>query len=105
MKQPARKRALRKVGLSSAIAVTVLVSGIGVASAATHPSKPMSPPAARGSKDDGATAPAPMPPRGPLGVGGEVTAVTSSSITLTTTSGSLTYVINSSTTVMDLRPG
>ena len=36
MKHLSRKRTLRNVGLTSAIAVTVLASGIGVASASTH---------------------------------------------------------------------
>jgi hypothetical protein len=105
MKHVSRKGALRKVGLSSAIAVTVLASGIGVASASTPPSKPVSPPAALGSKDDGATPPAPMPPRGSPGIGGDVTSLSSSSITVSTLSGSSTYSIDASTTVTDLRPG
>jgi Domain of unknown function (DUF5666) len=105
MKHPSRKRTLRKVGLTSAIAVTVFASGIGVASASTHPSKPVSPPAARGSKDAGVTPPAPMLARGPFGIGGDVTALTSSSITIATQSSSVTYSLNASTTVTDLRPG
>ena len=105
MKHPSRKRTLRKVGLTSAIAVTVFASGIGVASASTHPSQPVSPPAARGSRDAGMTPPAPLPPRGPMGVGGDVTALTSSSITIATRSSSVTYSLTSTTTVTDLRPG
>jgi hypothetical protein len=105
MKYPSRKRTLRKVGLTSAIAVTVFASGIGVASASTHPTRPVSPPAAHGSKDAGATPPAPMPPRGPLGIGGDVTALTSSSITIATSSSSVTFSLTAATTVTDLRPG
>lgn len=105
MKQSSRKRALQKVGLSSVIAVTVLAGGIGVASASTHPSRPVSPPAARGSKDNGATPAAPMPSRGPLGTVGDVTALSSTSITLATPTGSTTYSITNSTTVTDQRRG
>jgi hypothetical protein len=105
MKHPSRKRTLRKVGLTSAIAVTVFASGIGVASASTHPSRPVSPPAARGSKDAGVTPPAPMPPRGPLGIAGDVTALTSSSITIATTARPVTYSLTAATTVTDHRPG
>lgn len=105
MQQPSRKRTLRTVGLSSAIAVTVFACGIGVASASTHPSKPVSPPAARGSKDAGATPAAPMSHGGPLVLGGDVTAVTSSSVTVATSTGSLTYFITATTTVTDQRPG
>jgi hypothetical protein len=105
MKHPSRKRTLGKTGLASAIAVTVFASGIGVANASTHPSKPVSPPAARGSKDAGATFPTPMPPRGPLGIGGDVTALTSSSITIATNAGSMTYSLSTAATVTDLRPG
>jgi len=47
---------------------------------------------------------APMPPRGPSGVGGDVTALTSSSITIVNFDGTAsTYVINSSTVVTNLR--
>ena len=104
MIQPIRKRVLRNVGLSSAIAVTVLVSGVGVASASTHSPKSVSALALRSSRDASTTSPPPMPPRGPSGVGGDFTALTSSSITIVNFDGTAsTYVINSSTVVTNLR--
>ena len=104
MIQPIRKRVLRNVGLSSAIAVTVLVSGVGVASASTHSPKSVSALALRSSRDASTTSPPPTPPRGPSGVGGDVTALTSSSITIVNFDGTAsTYVINSSTVVTNLR--
>ena len=46
-----------------------------------------------------------MPPGGPRGIGGDVKAVTSSSVTVATSTGSLTYFITATTTVTDQRPG
>jgi hypothetical protein len=98
MNRKSRKRVLRHVGLSSAIAATVLVSGVGVASAATHPSRPANALMARGSKDATATAPAMR--ANESGIEGDVTALTPSSITLVNFDGTLlTYAINSSTNV------
>ena len=102
MKRKSRKRVLRHVGLSSAIAATVLVSGVGVASAATHPSRPAAALMARSSKDAATTAS--LMRAHESGVGGDVTALTPSSITLVNFDGtSLTYAINSSTSVTDRR--
>jgi len=104
MNQPSRQRVLRKVGLSSAIAVTVLVSGVGVASASAHTVKSVNPVALRSSKDASTTTPPPMPPRETGGVGGDVNALTSSSITIVNFDGTATtYVINSSTVITKLR--
>jgi hypothetical protein len=104
MKQPSRTRALRRVGLSSAIAITVLASGIGVASASTHASKPAHSSTFRNAKDATTNAPPPMPAGGPGGIGGDVTALTSSSVTIESFNGTATtYAINASTTVTDLR--
>jgi hypothetical protein len=104
MKQPSRKRVLRRVGVSSAIAVTVLAGGVGVASASTYPLKSAPPAATSGSNDAGTTSPPPMPPRGPGGVGGDVTALTDASITVVTPDGTAnTYTINSSTVITDRR--
>jgi|GEM_PF-419666 len=104
MNQPSRQRVLRKVGLSSAIAVTVLVSGVGAASASTHSVKSVNPLTLRGSKDASTTTPPPTPPRETGGVGGDVNALTSSSITIVNFDGiTTTYVINSSTVITKLR--
>jgi hypothetical protein len=104
MNQPSRQRVLRKVGLSSAIAVTALVSGVGVASASTHSVKSVNSVALRSSKDANTTTPPPPPPRETGGVGGDVNALTSSSITIVNFDGTTTtYVINSSTVITKLR--
>ncbi len=104
MKPPSRTRALRRVGLSSAIAVTVLASGVGVASASTHPSKSAPPTATRSSKDADTTAPPPLPPRGPGGVGGDVTSLTDSSITVSNLDGTAnTFTLDASTVVTNRR--
>jgi hypothetical protein len=104
MKRPSRQRFLRTTGLSSAIAVTVLVSGVGVASASTHSLKSVHSIDLRGSKDAGTTTPPPTPPRGPGGVGGDVNALTSTSITVVDPEGATTtYVINSSTVITKFR--
>jgi len=104
MKRPSRQRVLGKVGLSSAIAVTVLVSDIGVASASTHSLKAVHPVALRDSKDASTTTPPPMPPRGPGGIGGDVNALTSSSITIVNFDGTTTtYAFNSSTVITRFR--
>ena len=104
MERPSRQRALRNVGLSSAIAVTVLVSGVGVASASTHSTKSVNPVALRGAKDASTTTPPPMPPGGPEGIGGDVNALTSSSITIVNPDGTTkTYAIDSSTVIRKTR--
>jgi len=104
MIRPSRQRALRKVGLSSAIAVTVLVSGVGVASASTHSLKSVPPVTPRGSKDASTTTPTPTPPREPGGVGGDVKTLTSTSITIVNLDGTATtYAINSRTVITKLR--
>ena len=98
MNRSSRKRALRRVGLSSAIVVTVLASAVGVASASPRVSRFADSPAARSLLDAGTNAP-PMPPGGPRGIGGDVKALTRSSITtvyLDATAGS--YV---NTTALD----
>jgi hypothetical protein len=46
-----------------------------------------------------------MPPRGPLGFVGDVTALTSTSITIATNFSPVTYSIGATTAVTDLRPG
>jgi len=106
MKQPSRTRALRRVGLSSAVAITVLASGVGVAGASNHSSKPSTSSTALDVKDVAADPSPPMPFGGPHGIGGDVTALTSSSVTIERLDGaSSTYAINASTTVTDLRHG
>ena len=104
MNRTSCQRALRKVGLSSAIAVTVRASGVGVASASTHSLKSVHPANLRGAKDASTTTPPPTPPRGPGGVGGDVNALTSTSITIVNLEGTTTtYVINSSTEITKFR--
>ena len=106
MKQPSRTRALRRVGLSSAVAITVLASGVGVAGASNHTSKPSTSSAAHDAKDVAADPSPPMPFGGPHGIGGDITALTSSSVTIERLDGTTTtYAINGSTTVTDLRHG
>jgi hypothetical protein len=85
------------------VAVSVLASAVGVAGASTHASRFANAPAARSSKDAGTNAP-PMPLGGPGGVGGDVKAVTGSSITIVSSDGTAsTYALNSATTVTDIR--
>jgi hypothetical protein len=71
MKRLSRSSVLRHVGLSSAVAVTMLASGVGVAGAATTAWRPAKAPVALGSSDAGMNAP-PMSPGGPRGIGGGV---------------------------------
>jgi hypothetical protein len=71
MKRLSRSSVLRHVGLSSAVAVTMLASGVGVAGAATTAWRPAKAPVALGSRDAATNAP-PMPPGGPRGIGGGV---------------------------------
>jgi hypothetical protein len=108
MNQPPRRGVLRKVGLSSAIAVTVLVGGVGVASASTHSSTAVFPAAVQGSNavgsnDAGTNAPL-MPPRGPGGISGDVKSLTDTSFTIVNIDRTAsTYAINASTTITNLR--
>ncbi len=74
MKRSSRKRVLRHVGFPSAVAVAMLVSGVGVAGAATTPSRPKTTPAALDWSDAGTNTRPPMPPGGPRGIGGGVNA-------------------------------
>jgi hypothetical protein len=94
-----RKRTLRHAGVSSAIAIGVVATGVGVASASTHA-------AARTSTSATASArrihPSSMPttPGAHCGIGGDVSAVSATSITITHPRGTTsTYSINTSTTV------
>jgi hypothetical protein len=72
MKRSTGKRVLRHVGLPSAVAVAILVSGVGVAGATTTPSRSMTMLAALGLRDAGTNTRPPMPPGGPRGIGGGV---------------------------------
>ena len=100
MNRTSRLRALRRVGLSSAVAVTVLASAAGVAGASTHASRFANRPAVRSSMDAGTNAP-PMPPGGPRGIGGDVKAFASSSITVVpaTIAGRVSAIDDDSITV------
>jgi hypothetical protein len=95
-----RKRTLRHAGVSSAIAIGVVATGVGVANASTHATS------ARTSTSATANAkrihPSSMPttPGAPCGIGGDVSAVSTTSITITDLRGTTsTYAINASTTV------
>ena len=106
MKQRSGIRALRRVGLSSAVAITVLAGGVGVAGASNHVTKPSTSSAALDAKDVAADPSPPMPFGGPHGIGGDITALTSASVTVERLDGTTsTYAINGSTTVTDLRHG
>jgi hypothetical protein len=80
----------------------VLAGGIGVAGASTHSSKPASSSSVLHSRD--ATTNLPPMPLGPRGIGGDVTALTSTSLTVVGVDGTTsTYAIDSSTVVTDNR--
>jgi hypothetical protein len=102
MNRNSQKRVLRQVGLSSAVAATVLVTSVGVASATTHSARPATAPAARTSNFTGPNAPL-LRLRVP-GTNGDVTEVTDTSITLKNFDGTtMSFAINSATMVTDHR--
>ena len=111
MTQSTQARVLRRVGVSSAAAVKVLASGIGVANASILQLRPVNPSTTNQAKDANTNAPPPMPFGGPGvssgldDIGGEVTALSSSSLTIVSLNGTQsTYGINPSPFVTDLRP-
>jgi hypothetical protein len=100
---PPKKKMSRMIGVPTAVVLGVFVTGAGVASASTHPAKSahakttVTAPTARPRANQGG--PGAMP-GGCNGVGGDVTALTSSAITVLNREGtSTTYAITSTTTV------
>lgn len=99
MSKVIRKKTLRHASISTAIAIGVVVTGVGVASASTHvtPTRPSTSLTANAKRIHPSTS---MPSGVSCGIGGDVTAITATSITVTDPSGTRsTYGVNTSTTV------
>jgi hypothetical protein len=100
VRRATKKSNLKKSGISSAIALGVLVTGVGVAGAATHATTSDAAAASATSKTSGTSTPPPMAPGPGFGIGGDVASVSSTSITVVNPAGtSTTYGVSTSTTV------
>ncbi len=103
MYRTTKKKLIRRVGVCTAVAAGALGVGAGVANASTSPIH--SAHSAVGSKDATTTPPSSSTAAGPGqgrmgGAGGEISALSATSITVTNPSGTATtYTITSSTTV------
>jgi hypothetical protein len=95
-----RKRTLQHASITSAIAIGVVATGVGVASASTHGATPRAATSVTANAKRNHSSSMPMAPGVPCGIGGDVSAITATSITVTGPAGtSSTYSVNSSTTV------
>jgi len=87
-----KPRMYKRAGVSAALAIGAVAGGAAVAGASTHHASAKAP-SARSQRDGWGTA-----PQGKF-AGGQVTALTSTSITVQNPGGSTTYTIGSGTTV------
>jgi hypothetical protein len=100
MSKVTHKRTLRHASISSAIALGVVVTGVGVASASA--STTTKSPSTSATANAKRLHPSSMPttPGAPCGIGGDVTAISDTSISITDPNGTATtYSVNASTTV------
>lgn len=95
-----RMRTLKHASITSAIALGLAATGVGVASASTHATPARGLTSVTANAKGNHSSSTSMPPGVPGGIGGDVSAVTDSSITVTDRNGtSSTYGVDSSTTI------
>ena len=100
MSKVIRKRTLQHASITSAIALGVVATGVGVASASTHGATPRAATSVTANAKRNHSSSMPMAPGVPCGIGGDVSAITATSITVTDLAGTTsTYAIDASTTV------
>ncbi len=98
MNKVTRKRTLQRASVTSAIALGVVVTGVGVASASTHATTPRQHTSVTAKPERHPAAA--MTPGAPCGLGVDVTAISATSLTVSDPSGtSTTYAINAATSV------
>lgn len=100
MSKVTRKRALQHASISSAIALGVVATDVGVASASTRATTARALTSVAANAKGNHSSSTPMPPGVPGGIGGDVSAITATSITITDPRGtSSTYDVTTATTI------